>query len=84
VENPEFFREIEHREWLWEKGTICVPFFYYDSSTVLAHFLASIDKVREALPSSRLHPLRVTPWHCVVTIAAYEYREPHWCARNVG
>lgn len=38
-------------------------------------FLASIEKVRQILPSARMHPWRVTPWHCVVSISAFEYRD---------
>lgn len=75
MRNTEFFRQIEHMEIPWGSRTIFFPVFYYDVATLSVQFLASIERVRKLLPSSRMHPLRVTPWHCVVSISAFEYRD---------
>lgn len=75
MRNMEFFEQIAHVDIPWGDRTICCPVFYYDVTTLSAQFLASIERVREALPSPRMYPLRVTPWHCVVSISAFEYRD---------
>ncbi len=75
MRNTEFFRQIEHVEVPWGNRTIFCPVFYYDVATLSAQFLAPVDKVRKLLPSSRMHPLRVTPKQCVFTISAFEYRD---------
>jgi hypothetical protein len=54
---------------------IPTPTFYQDVMMLSAVFLAPLDRVRALLPSKRLHPFRPTPWHSVVFIGAYEYRE---------
>lgn len=75
MRHEEFFQQIEHVEVPWGSRTIFLPVFYYNVATLSAQFLASIERVRQFLPSSRMHPLRVTPWHCVVSISAFEYRD---------
>jgi hypothetical protein len=75
MRHEEFFQQIEHLKASWGHRTILLPVFYYDVATLSVQFLAPIEKVRELLPSSRMHPLRITPWHCVVSIAALEYRD---------
>lgn len=75
MRDADFFEQIEHVEIPWGDRTIFCPLFYYDASTLAAQFLASIERVREVLPSPRMRPLRVTPWHCVVAISAFEYRD---------
>jgi hypothetical protein len=52
-----------------------VPLFYRDMAYLGIYLLAPLDKVRNLLPSSRMHPYRLTPWHCIVTITASQYRE---------
>jgi len=54
---------------------IHVPIFYKDITSMGVFLLAPLDKVRSILPSKRMNPFRVTPWHCLVTITASEYRE---------
>lgn len=75
MRNTAFFQQIEHVEVPWGSRTIHCPVFYYDVMTLAAQFLAPIQKVEALLPSSRMHPLRVTPWHCIVNISAFEYRD---------
>ena len=75
MRNTEFFQQIEHMEIPWGNRTIFFPVFYYDVTTLSLQCLASIERVKKSLPSSRMHPLRITPWHCVVSISAFEYRD---------
>ena len=75
MRQAEFFQQIEHVKVPWGSRTIFLPDFYYDVTSLSAQFLAPIDRVKQFLPSSRMHPLRVTPWHCVVSISAFEYRD---------
>jgi hypothetical protein len=51
------------------------PMFYRDVGYVCAYVLAPLDKVREVLPSQKMHPFRLTPWHGIVTITASQYRD---------
>ena len=75
TKNLDFFQEIEHVEVPWGDRIIHSPAFYYDVMSIGAQFLAPSEKVRVLLPSTRLHPLRVTPWQSVVVITALEYRD---------
>ncbi len=74
MQQEEFFQQIEHVKVPWGSRTIFLPVFYYDVATLSVQFLAPINRVKQLLPSARLHPLQITPWHCVVSISAFEYR----------
>jgi hypothetical protein len=52
-----------------------VPIFYYDISSISAAFLTPLEKIKALLLSLRMKPLRVTPWHGLTVITAYEYRD---------
>ncbi len=82
MNSEEFFQQIEHLEAPWGSKTIHLPVFYYDAATLSAQFLAPIENVRQIIPSKRLHPLRVTPWHCVVNISTFAYRSSDVGAYN--
>ena len=75
MRNSDFFRQIAHVDVPWGDRTINVPIFYYDISVIGVAFLTPLAKIRPLLPSPRMHPLRVTPWHGMTTITAYEYRD---------
>lgn len=75
MQNTDFFQQIEHIKSVVGDRSLFFPVFYYDVSTLSVQFLASLEKVQQILPSSRMHPLRITPWHCVVSISAFEYRD---------
>lgn len=70
-----FFREIGQTRVSELNGAIFNPTFIYDACVVIASFMAPLDDIVAALPSHRLQPLRVTPAHGVVTVAAFEQRE---------
>jgi hypothetical protein len=75
VRNTAFFQQIEHVEVRWGSRSIHCPVFYYDVMSLSAQFLAPIQNVAALLPSPRMHPLRVTPWHGIVNFTAFEYRD---------
>jgi hypothetical protein len=75
VRNLDFFEEIEHREVPWGEKTICIPVFYYDAMTMEALFAATLTKLQAWMPSPRMRPLRLTPWHGMISISAMEYRD---------
>lgn len=70
-----FFKEIEHNEIVWGDNVINAPMFFYDAMNLTVYLLASIEKVKAILPSTRMKPYRVTPWHCIVSITAFEFRD---------
>jgi hypothetical protein len=70
-----FFRQITQIPAPWQNETIPLPTFYRDTMAIHAEFLASSDRVRSFLPSSRMHPLRVAPRRCAVALAAFSFRE---------
>jgi len=70
-----FFKEIEHREIPWGERVIWVPIFYRDAMTFGALFLASSERLKALLPSLRMHPIRITPWHGVLSVSVMEFRD---------
>ena len=75
VDDPTFFEQIEQVKWSWHHQTLVFPVFYYEVTTLACQFLAPLEQVQRILPSQRMHPLRITPWHCVVNISAFEYHQ---------
>ncbi|KAI9132612.1 acetoacetate decarboxylase family protein [Acaryochloris sp. CCMEE 5410] len=75
LSSSDFFSEIRQAKAPWAGGTINLPVFYYDASTLSIQFLVAVNRLRKLLPSPRIQPLRVTPWHSVLTISALEYRD---------
>jgi hypothetical protein len=59
-----------------------MPAFYYDVMDLTCLFLAPALKVKAILPSKRMHPYRLTPWHSVISISAVSYRDSDIGAYN--
>lgn len=57
------------------KYRVCRPVFYNEMSALQAVFLAPVKRVRKLLPSPEMHAIRVTPWHALAAITAFEYRQ---------
>jgi hypothetical protein len=51
------------------------PLFYRDVSYLGLFLLAPLNKIRDILPSKRMHPFRLTPWHSMFTITATDYKD---------
>lgn len=71
----DFFQEIEHTPVSWRKYQLHVPLFYPDIRFMFVSILAPLKTMKALLPSKRLKPYRITPWHTSLTITAYQYRE---------
>jgi hypothetical protein len=39
------------------------PVFYRDTAHMAVFMLAPLEKIRSILPSKRMYPFRLTPWH---------------------
>ena len=61
MRNSSFFQEIEHVSVPWGERSIQVPVFYFDNMRLDVLYLAPQDKLKALLPSTRMHPIRVTP-----------------------
>jgi hypothetical protein len=71
----DFYREIEHTPVPWRQYELHVPVFYPKIMLMTLSMLAPRERIRSLLPSSRLKPYRITPWHSILSITAYQYRE---------
>jgi hypothetical protein len=75
VTTHDFFAEVEHPSVPWRQYQLHVPVFYQDLTFISASFLVSTAQIDAILPSPRLKPYRITPWHSVLSVTAYAYRE---------
>ncbi len=75
MQKSDFFEGITQAPVKVGNYDIHVPIFYQDITSMGVFLLAPLDKVRDILPSKRMNPFRVTPWHCLVTITASENKE---------
>ncbi len=71
----DFFKEIEHSPVPWRQYQLHVPVFYQDMRFMSVSMLAPMERIRALLPSRRMKPYRVTPWHGAFSISTYEYRQ---------
>jgi hypothetical protein len=70
-----FFNQVEQLDAPFGDDSIKMPVFYYDVTTINVAFLTPLQKIRALLPSTRMYPLRATPWHAVTAITCFEYRD---------
>ena len=75
MSDTDFFTGIRQFQVPWSGGTACNPLFYRDFACVNVSFLTPVNRVTAQLPSRRMRPLRMTPWHAVTAITLYEYRD---------
>jgi hypothetical protein len=70
-----FYRQVDHPQVEYRGHPFNMPVFYYDVTAVIVAVLTPLDKVTALLPSTRMKPLRATPWHAITVIACFEYRD---------
>jgi hypothetical protein len=70
-----FFEEVPHTPLSWEGYRVHVPLFYRDIELMSMTLLAPLDALRASLPSRRLHPYRLSPWHGAVSLTTYAYKD---------
>jgi hypothetical protein len=75
MDNISFFKGIRQSTVKMGAYDINMPIFYRAMSGLGVYILAPISEIKSFLPSGRMHPFRVTPWHCIITITASEYKE---------
>lgn len=71
----DFFKGINQIEVQTGPFNTKYPIFYREVSYLGLFLLAPINKIRDILPSKRMNPLRLTPWHSMFTITATEYKD---------
>jgi hypothetical protein len=75
MSDTDFFQQVEHTPLTWEGFDIHVPVFYWDIELMSMTLMAPLDALRAALPSERLFPYKLTPWHGVVSLTTYCYKD---------
>ncbi len=75
MSTSDFFQEIEHTSLLWRKYKLQLPVFYQNIRFMTLSLLASIEGIKSILPSNRLKPYRISPWHGALSISVYQYQE---------
>ncbi len=71
----DFFQEIEHTQVPRRQYQLYVPMFFQNIMQLTIGILAPIERMNAILPSRRLKPYRITPWHGALLITAFQYRE---------
>lgn len=74
MNSEDFFKGINQIEVKSGSYITKYPIFYREVSYLGLFLLASLDKIRDILPSKRMNPYRLTPWHSMFTITAAQYR----------
>ena len=75
MNTDDFYQEIEHTPVQWRQYQLYVPLFYEDFMFMSVSILAPMEKLSALLPSKRLKPYRITPWHGALSITTYGYRK---------
>lgn len=71
----DFFQEVEHIPVTWDGLGVHVPLFYREIELMSMTLMAPLEVLRAALPSKRLYPYKLTPWHGVVSLTTYSYKD---------
>ena len=75
MSKDDFYQEIEHIPVPWGDYELHVPVFYPKITLMTISVIASLEKIRNLLPSTRLKPYRITPWQSTLSITTYQYQE---------
>lgn len=75
MQSQDFFRGIPQVDVKVGSMNSRYPIFYREVAYISVFLLAPLEKVKSILPSKRMHPFRLTPWHCVVTVTATQYKD---------
>ncbi len=73
--NLDFFKGVPQASVSVGDYNMYTPLFYYDFTALTVAFMTPLSRIRALLPSPAMHPLRLTPWHGVTMLAAFEYRD---------
>ena len=75
MQSQEFFEGINQVDVKVGPFNCRYPIFYRELEFMSIFLLAPLDKVRSFLPSKRMYPFRLTPWHCMITLSATQYSD---------
>jgi hypothetical protein len=75
VRDLDFFKGVLQATFPIGEYVHCTPVFYYDVFSMMVTYVTPLERIRAALPSPVMHPLRITPWHGVTVISAFEYSD---------
>jgi hypothetical protein len=75
MNKEDFFKGIYQTEVKTGFYNIKYPIFYREVTYLGLFLLAPLDKIRDILPSNRMNPFRLTPWHSMFTITATQYND---------
>lgn len=70
-----FFEPVPQFPFDFHGTEIMRPVFYHGYTSIQVLCLTPVEKVRELLPSDRLHPMRFTPRTAVTAISVIEHRD---------
>ena len=70
-----FFQQIEQLNIFYKDYSLKIPIFYQEMEFMSVLLLASIEKIKKILPSSKINPYRITPWHTTILITTYQYKQ---------
>lgn len=75
MNNADFFKGINQIDVKSDSSITRYPIFYREVTYLGLFLLAPLDKIKEILPSKRMNPFRITPWHSMFTITATQYKD---------
>lgn len=75
MNKEDFFKGINQIEVKTGPYFTKYPIFYREISYLGLFLLAPLDKIKNILPSKRMNPFRLTPWHSMFTITATQYKD---------
>ena len=75
MKNSEFFDGIPQTALKVGPYNIFYPTFYRDTAYMAVFLLAPLEKIKSILPSKRMNPFRLTPWHGMVTMSATQNKD---------
>jgi|WetSurMetagenome_2_1015567.scaffolds.fasta_scaffold26972_3 hypothetical protein len=75
MQEKDFFEGIKQAPVKVGPKNVPFPLFYRDVAYLGVFLLAPLDAAKNILPSKRMHPFRLTPWHGIVTITVSEHKD---------
>jgi hypothetical protein len=75
MQKSEFFEGIPQTAVKVGQYNTFYPVFYRDTAHMAVFMLAPLEKVKSILPSKRMNPFRLTPWHGMVTMSASQHKD---------
>jgi hypothetical protein len=82
MNKEDFFKGIYQIEVKSGSNSTKYPIFYREVSYIGLFLLAPLNKIKDVLPSKRMNPFRLTPWHSMLTITAAQYSNSDLGAYN--